>query len=362
MKIMKRFFSMLLVFCLAATVIPQTFTVAAGSSKLTFSSKTSGVGNNIVVKSIKYDNDVPIEIFDYEPNSTLSEFEVDFLTDVSWRNNAKVSSVKDNKGRSYEGFLSDRDDDECDIVIPNIKEGRTYTIVINGIKKYGTLSYRRLTLKVKLPSQSTSAKKVTVASVSIDEEEDYGGPEIDVKFKGKVAWKRNAKVSSIKDNKGRSYKGFLIDKDDDECEIFINNVKYDRTYTIKISGIKARGASSYGTVTITAKIPPRSGSITVKKIEYDVDHEYYGTEYTVSFEFNKKILHKNSSYVLITDDNGNAYSSPSSFVEWDDDECEVHLSRELTIGNTYHYEIVDISARGSNQYHTLKGTFPAYYD
>ena len=53
----------------------------------------------------------------------------------------------------------------------------------------------------------------------------------------------------------KTCKGYLIDIDDDECEIYIPNMKYGRTYTIQLSGIRARGASSYGTVTIKLSVP-----------------------------------------------------------------------------------------------------------
>lgn len=359
MKITKKIFSMLLVLCLLATLIPLT--VSADSTKLDFSTKTSGTGNSITVKNVKYDGEVTKNASNYETTETLYELEVDFLTKVSWKHNAKITSVKDNKGKSYNAYLIDTDDDECEIYIANLKEDRNYTIVINGIRKRGTSSYRKLTLSVKIPAQKTSNKKIQVKKVSVDDE--HGSyTEIDVKFASKVVWKKGAKVTSIKDNKGKSYDGYLADMDDDDCEIYIKNIKYDRTYTIKISGAKAKGASSYETLTITAKVPASNGGLIVKKVEYDVDYEYGETECTVSIDFNKDITHKSSSYVLITDADGNAYSSSSSYVEWDDDECEVHLSKELTIGNTYNYQVVDVKAANSDKYTTISGTFTAYMD
>ena len=40
-----------------------------------------------------------------------SELEIDFLTRVSWKPTAKVTSIKDNKGKSYHAYLSDLDDE-----------------------------------------------------------------------------------------------------------------------------------------------------------------------------------------------------------------------------------------------------------
>ena len=83
-------------------------------------------------------------------------------------------------------------------------------------------------------------------------------------------------------------------------------------------------------------------------------------EWTVNFEFNKDVMYKYGSYVVIQDSNGKAYSSKSSYVDWDDDECEVYLSEALIRGNTYTFKIVGVKARGQSKYSTLTGDFVAY--
>lgn len=360
MNFCKKILIGMLTACLLAGLIPQP--ALASSVKLSFTSKTSG-GDDIQVRRVKYDGETAPDYFGgHIPQSsgTLHELEVDFISRVMWSGSAKVTSVKDNKGKKYKGYLGERDDDDCEIYISKLKTGRTYTIVINGIKEFGASKYRKLTLKVKIPAMGSSSKKVKVKKVTVDD--DDGMTEIDVKFAGKVIWKGNAKITSVKDNKGKSYVGYITDRDDDDCEIYINNITPGRTYKIKISGVKAVGASSYETITVTAKVPSQNSSLAVKKTEYDVDYEYGRTEWTVSFEFNKKISHSQNSYVLITDSAGNEYASKSSYVEWDDDECEVHLSSGLTEGNTYHYKIVDVKPIGAGSYSTLTGSFIAYED
>lgn len=348
-----KFFSLLLAICLSVSFLPQT--VLADSAPLDFTAKTSGSGNSIEIRRVTYDKDFHPDDFE---DGIPSEIEIDFVTRVSWKAGAAVS-VKDNKGKKYESYLSDRDSDDCDITILNLNEGRTYTITINGIKKRGTAGYRKLTLKVKIPSQGTSSKKVTVKKVTVDDDQN----EIDVKFASRVSWKSNARVKSVKDNKGKSYKGYLTDRDSDDCEIYIQNMKRGRTYTIKISGIKAKGASSYETITVKAKVPARPSGPSIKKIEYDEDYDDGRHEYTVSFDFTRDIFYKHdSSYVVIKDANGYSYASRSSYVEWDDDECEVHLSGPLTIGNTYTYKIVNIKTAGADKYTTLEGSFTANYN
>lgn len=355
MRIGKRIFSMVLVMCMLIGIVPVT--VAADSRKVSCTAKTSGTGNTVKVKNVLYELD----------DNGDGDFDIHFSTKVAWKGTAKVTSVKDNKGKKYQGYLHDKDSDDCDLTINNITEGRTYTVVISGIKKRGTGSYRKLTLKIKVPSEKTSGK-VEVKKVVVDwDNDDYDEyfAEIDIKFAGKVTWRKNAKVTSVKDNKGKTYKGYLTDTDDDECEVYIKNMKDNRTYTIKISGVKARGASSYETVTAKVKVPQNKNELAVRDVSYKVDDDNDddddsgNIEATVKFEFNKKVTHKGSSYVIIKDSAGKVYSTKSSYVDWDDDECEVHLKRELSRGRNYTYQIVNVKVRGDKTYTTLKGTFTA---
>ncbi|MBD5135610.1 MAG: hypothetical protein HDT39_06565 [Lachnospiraceae bacterium] len=350
MRIKKQFFSILLVLCMFIIALPEnTF---AKSIKLENTVSTSGKGNAIKVKSISYELD----------KNGNPELEVDFISHVTWKKTAHISSITDNKGASYDGYFTDMDSDDCEICIPNLKEGRTYKIVINGIKKLGTESYRNLTLKVKVPSINSTSDKVKVKKVSVDmDNDDYDKymTEIDIEFASKVNWKKSAKVTSVVDDKGKSYKGYLTEKDSDDCEVYIKNIKYGKIYTIKISGIKTRKASSYETITVKVTVPKQTHNLQVKQVEYDEDFDYGTPEYEVSFEFNKNVIHKNNSYIIIKDSNGKKYSSKNSYVEWDEDECEVILSHKLNVGKTYTYEIVNVKAYGEKTFSTLKGSFIA---
>ncbi len=346
MKKWKKTASGLLVLCMLLAIFPMT--VFAKDMKTSFTASTSGKGNSITVRKVTY-----------EPASRkkLAELDVKFSQRVIWKRTAKVTSVTDDEGTAFDGHLRDKDSDDCEIAVESLKEGHTYTIVIDGIKKRGTGSFRKLTLEVKIPSMKKNAK-VKVKKIQVDDDNDDHDrypAEIEIKFTSKVAWKRQAKVSSVKDSAGISYRGILTDRDDDECEVYIKNMKYGKTYTIKISGIKARGASSYETITVNVKVPKRSQGLRVKEVDYDDDL----TEYSVEFKFNKDVLFKSNSSVIITDSAGKKYSTDGSYVEWDDDECEVYLSTELEYGSTYHYKIEGVKAIGGGSYSTLKGTFVA---
>ncbi len=363
MKKRKKQMAWLFLTCMAIMFLPMT--AFAKDVKLSFKASTSGSGNTIKVRSIEYDNDT---------KNGLAELDVDFSQRVTWKKTAKIVSVKNEKGTSFDAYLRSKDNDDCEIAIENLTEGHTYTIVINGIKKRGTSGYRKLTLKVEIPA-TKKASKVKVKKVEVDDDNDDDDSyqtEIDIKFTSKVTWKRTAKVKSVKDSSGKSYKGYLTDKDDDDCEVYIKNIKYGKTYTIKISGVKTRGASSYETITVKVKVPKRSTALKVKEVEYDVDDDYYYDDdddyddydddepsaYSVKFDFNKDVLFKSSSYVVIKDSSGKKYSTKSSYLDWDDDECEVYLSKELKYGKTYQYTIYNVKAVGGS-YTTLKGSFVA---
>lgn len=206
------------------------------------------------------------------------------------------------------------------------------------------------------PVSSYAKDAVGVQKVKWEDDDHGNGIEVDIDFSSRVQWKNNAKVSA-KDNKGNTYDSYLEDRDDDECEIYIDNAKSGRTYTVKITGIRKRGASSYGSVSVKVKVPSRNGGLSVRKVDYDEDYD--DDEYTVDIEFNKKISHKSDSCVLIKDSKGKSYSAKDSYVEWDDDECEVYLSKPLEYGKTYSYEIINVKAKGQSKYTTLKGSFKA---
>ena len=230
---------------------------------------------------------------------------------------------------------------------------------MKSIKRIG-LVLLMVCMGIALMPQTVMASRhrdaIRVRKVSL--EDRFG--EIDVKFSTDVMWSRDAKVVSVRDQKGKNYKGWLIDMDDDDCEIFIRNMKPGRTYQVKISGVKTYWAAVYQTITVKVKVPDNAKShVLVKKVEYEEDYDDGRMEYTVSFDFDKRVRPKANSYVRITDSHGTEYSSADSFVEWDGDDCEVHLERNLTYGGRYTYEIGPVKAGSKGKYVTLRGSFVA---
>lgn len=143
----KRFLVMTCVMFLMTAML--SLTAFAGTS-VNYNVASSGKGKEIKVRSVKYDKN---------NDDNKHEIEVKFRTKVRWSKNAKVSSVKDNRGKKYSAWLSDTDSNDCDIYIKSLKSGRTYTIVINGIKKSGAKSFGKLTFKVKIPDKSWEIKR-----------------------------------------------------------------------------------------------------------------------------------------------------------------------------------------------------------
>ncbi len=96
-------------------------------------------------------------------------------------------------------------------------------------KKFLTAMLAACMVITAFPVSASARPAVKVEKVTVDtDNDDYDDykTEIEVEFASKVQWKRDAKISSIKDNKGETYKGRLTDLDDDECEIYIKNIKY----------------------------------------------------------------------------------------------------------------------------------------
>lgn len=160
MKKRKSFAALIMFMCLLVTAVPVT--VSAKDMKLAFNAETSGTGNAIQVRSVEYDSS--------DTKNGMAELEVKFSTRVQWKKSSAVTSIKDNTGNTYDGWIKDRDDDDCEIAIENLKAGRTYTIKIKGIKVRGTNGYRTLTLSgVKIPKGSSELR---VESVEYDEDYD----------------------------------------------------------------------------------------------------------------------------------------------------------------------------------------------
>ena len=88
------------------------------------------------------------------------------------------------------------------------------------------------------------AASALAATPVIKKTEYEGNGYVEVEFKKNVQYK-NAKVS-VKDASGKSYKVSKIEKDNDEVEVRVKGLKKGVKYTVTVSGVRAEGASGYG--------------------------------------------------------------------------------------------------------------------
>lgn len=189
-----------------------------------------------------------IKKVEYEGNGKV---DVDFSSKVQYKN-AKVT-VKDSSGKSYSVKITEKDSDDLEFKVSNIKAGKTYTFTISGIRKKGAKSYTKYSGKFTVPSESTTSTSPTTSttptSSMIKKVKYEGNGKVEVDFKSKVQYK-NTKVT-VKDSSGKSYSVKITDKDSDDIEFRVSNITEGATYTFTISGIRKKGASSYTSYTGT---------------------------------------------------------------------------------------------------------------
>lgn len=131
----------------------QTITVKVSGLK-----SASGTSYDTLTAQFKTDsNDILIEEIQASRSGVV---EVDFKSDVTWRD-AKVT-VKDDSGKTYKAELRfddddddddddfdddryDYDDDECTIVVKGAQKGKNYTFSLSGVKLARSNSYTTVT-------------------------------------------------------------------------------------------------------------------------------------------------------------------------------------------------------------------------
>lgn len=204
-------------------------------------------------------------------------------------------------------------------------------------------------------------ENTSVIEVSSVKQDDDNKNIVDVHFKTRVMWDENASIS-LTDSSGKSYSAKIIEKDDDDLEIYVEGIKDGTNYTANIQGIKGYDDSSYTNLKVTFETKKQQtksstkSSLKVKDVDFDREDK------EVSFDFDKNIKAKSGAYIIIKDSNGNAYSSKNSRIICDEDDIELFLDKNLTQGKKYTYEINGVKESTSNSYQTIKGSFTAYDD
>ena len=154
--------------------------------------------------------------------------EVEFKKDVQYKS-AKVT-VKDSDGKTYTAKITEKDEDDLTFKVTDIKDGKTYSYTISGVRSGGSGSYGKVTGSFKVPS----AKKLSIKSLEYDREDK----ELGIEFSGKVQYS-GAKVT-VKDSDGNSYTAKIIEKESDEMEVRVSGLKKGVKYTVKVSGVRLK--------------------------------------------------------------------------------------------------------------------------
>jgi len=185
-----------------------------------------------------------------------------------------------------------------------------------------------------------------MASAKVKEVEYEGNGKVEISFKSHVEY-GNVKAT-VKNAAGKKLTVKVVDKDHDDIDLKVTGLKASSKYTFRISGIRKKGESTYGTVKGSFKVPEKQHGITVKETEYDThDRE-------VSFDFFEKVEWKNPT-VSISD---GSKEYVKKIEEKSLREIEVKV-KKLTKGKTYSYKISGIRKKGASGYVTLTGTFKA---
>lgn len=177
-----------------------------------------------------------IEKTEYEGKGKV---DVEFYGKVKFYK-AKVSVKKLSTGKVYSADILKKDSDDIEFKSPSYTAGCKYKYTISGIKKSGADTYTSVTGYFTVPKAS---------SIKIEEiEYDAEDRELSVDFETKVSW-RNPVVKVYNASGTYICKGRVLEKDNDSIEVRLSReLAYGKKYKCKITGIKAKSASTYRTV------------------------------------------------------------------------------------------------------------------
>lgn len=223
-----------------ALILVMTVPASASEVKANFTAATSSTEKKIKVKTVKYDLDLNEDMDDDDDGNV----ELKFSTKLKWSRKASVK-VTDEKAAVLISEIADRDSDDCELYIEDMKEGHTYTVVITGVKAKKAKTYGTLTITFQIPAPNTANNAGKVSNIKVKEAEyDEEDGELELKFSKKVQFSDNAEIT-IKDEQGKKIEAEIVDTDSDECTIEAE-LEADATYYFIINGIKEKKASSFG--------------------------------------------------------------------------------------------------------------------
>lgn len=275
------------------------------------------------------------------------KIEIEFNQKVQWKSNAQITVTDSNKN-TYTPLYVDKENDEVDIYLNKLPQNGSFNVKITGIRARGTTKYTTVTASFK-----TNRKDIVIEEIEYDDD-----GLLELEFKTKLQWKKNAKVT-VTDADGKKYTAKIRKKDSDECDIRISNIKpsnVDRTFTFIVSGVKSRYSNTYTTITgsfeVKKTITSNKISVKIDDVDYDEDDE----ELEISFK--KDVRWKNAK-IKITDTRNRSYEA--EFIELDDDECTIYVEG-LKPEQKYNFKITGIKGKKDSSYGSISGSFYVDYD
>lgn len=177
-----------------------------------------------------------IEKTDYDGKGKV---EVEFYGDVKYYN-TKVTVTKLSTGQTYNAEIIKKDSDDIEFISPSYTSGCKYKYTISGVKKYRASSYTSVSGYFTVPKATT----IKIEEIEYDAEDR----ELSVDFKTRVNWK-NPTVNVYSTSGTYICSGRILEKDSDGIEVRLSkSLSYGKKYTCKISGVKAKTASEYKTI------------------------------------------------------------------------------------------------------------------
>ncbi len=217
----------------------QTAVIAQAASIKPTKTTVKDTNKKITVKTVKYDED-----WDKDDDNNL---EIKFATKVKWKNNVTVSA-KNEKGTSFEAYVDDTDNDECELYIENLAPGHTYTVVLNGVKARTADKYGSLTVTFTIPTEKSSSSSSTSTKAKLKEAGyDADDMELDLEFTSRVKFSKNVSIV-IKDSSGKKVDAEIIETGSKDIEIYAELTE-GKTYTFTLKGIRLTSEKNYGTLT-----------------------------------------------------------------------------------------------------------------
>lgn len=183
---------------------------------------------------------ITLEDFDYDLQDKYEAIELDFLSNISLKRNAKVT-VKDSSGTSYKTTIHEVDNDDLSLDVTGLKTGKTYTIKIKGIKNSSASKYGTLKIKFSIPKASVSVKEV---------EYDAEDKEVTFDFNKNVSY-QNLKVVITNTSGTKTYSTKVVEQDSNDLSVRVSGLKTGSKYCYKITGVTASGSSTSKTLSGT---------------------------------------------------------------------------------------------------------------